>query len=289
MFIVSPVTPVTGTVTNLPRFLRISLSRKARLPIVICVPVSMTASSGRPAALTWVRINWPRKRRPITTISPGSVPDRNAGVLDLDQALVEIHHQPLFDQGVDADHAVAAEVRFPQGGKLQVAHGGRPEGQLGHLHPVDDVARGHGVEDRGRAERKLQAAGDAQADDGRIGAAVDDEIVGTAAVDQNLDGQAGFDLAGLQVFAADGERGVEEGGRKRRNVGGRVRRGAGLADLRRLGGRDVARRAGEHQPEQDNQGMARRWQSASPLADRHYPPSAVRPPRLFDGRRYGGI
>ena len=72
--------------------------------------------------------------------------------------------------------------------------------------PIDDVAVGHAVEDRRRAERKLQVARDAQADHRSVGAAVDDEAIGPAAVDQHIDAEAGVDLARLDLFAADRER-----------------------------------------------------------------------------------
>ena len=75
----------------------------------------------------------------------------------LDEALFEIHHQPLLDQSIDADHALAADVRLrASAGSCRLRTVLGPERELVDLHPVDDVARGHAVEDRRSAERKLQ-------------------------------------------------------------------------------------------------------------------------------------
>ena len=99
----------------------------------------------------------------------------------------------------------------------------------------------------------------------RIGAAVDDEIIGPASVNQDLHGQAGFDLARLHVFPADGEGGVEECRRERRHLRGRVRSRLRLADFRWLGRRlHVARRTREQQPGQQGESEATREQSVLP-------------------------
>ena len=96
---------------------------------------------------------------------PRQAPLGNAGVLDPDHALFEIHHQPLAIERVDPDHAVAADVPFLQGGKLQVGDGAWPDGQLVDLDAVDDdIVGGHGVKHARRAERQLQVARDAQSD-----------------------------------------------------------------------------------------------------------------------------
>ena len=84
-------------------------------------------------------------------------------ILDLDQMFLEIHHQPLLDERVDADEPVAAQIEFAERRKLEVLHGGRPQRQLGDLHPIDHVTRCHAVDDRRSAERQLQIMRHAQA------------------------------------------------------------------------------------------------------------------------------
>ena len=142
---------------------------------------------------------------------------------------------------------------------LEVVDGGRPEGQLGDLHPVDEVARGHAVEDRRRAERQLQVVRDAQADGRSVGAAVDHEVIGAAAVDLDVDAEPGVDLARLDVLAADGERVVElrpEAAAARPGAVG----GAGRGLLIRGGSPADARRspAGQHQAKREEQDTAAR-------------------------------
>ena len=85
----------------------------------------------------------------------------------------------------------------------------RPERQLGDLHPVDEVAGGHAVDDRRLAERQFEVVRDAQADGRSVGAAVDHEVIGAAAVDLDIDAEAGVDLARLHVLSADCESVVE--------------------------------------------------------------------------------
>ena len=89
-----------------------------------------------------------------------SGPDRDLGyprVFDFDQVLLEIHHQPLLDKGVDADEPVAAQIQLPQRRDLEVSDGGRPERQLSDFHPVDEVAGGHAVDDRRLAEWQFRS------------------------------------------------------------------------------------------------------------------------------------
>ena len=107
---------------------------------------------------------------------------------------------------------------------LEIVDRARAEGQRGDLDPIDDVAVGHAVEDHRRAERQLQVAGDAQADRRSIGAAVDHEMIGSAAVDLDLHRHPGFDLARIDVVAADRELVVDRRRRQRRH--GRMGRAA---------------------------------------------------------------
>ena len=90
------------------------------------------------------------------------------------------------------------------------------------------------------------------------------KLIGPAAVDQHLDGQARFDLAGFDVLPADVERRVVIGRRQRQHVRRRVGRGLRLSDLGRLGGRDADRYGREHQPECDDQSAARLRQRLLP-------------------------
>ena len=71
---------------------------------------------------------------------------RAARILDLYRAILEIHHQPLADQSVDADHSVAAQILLVECRHLKLADGARTEAQCLDLHPVDDVAVGHVVQ-----------------------------------------------------------------------------------------------------------------------------------------------
>src|SRR4029079_17874506 len=143
---------------------------------------------------------------------------RNERVLDTHLVRLELQHQPLLAEGVDADQAVAPDIAFAQRRKLEIRDPAGADDELGDLDAVDDVAGGHAVEDHRRSERKLEVAGDALADHGGVGAAVDDEAIGAAAVDVDVDVEPGIDLARLEVGAADRERVVELGG----GGGGRV-------------------------------------------------------------------
>ena len=192
--------------------------------MVISVPVSITASSDRPAAWTSVRISWPRWRRAMTTISPGCA---SSGMRASSTLMKRFSKSIISRCSTSASMPIMPSPPRSDSRSAEAADCGRcrPERQLGDLDAVDDMAGGHGVEDRGRTERKLQPPSDAQADDGRVGAAVDDEIIGPLPVDEHLDGQARLDLARLQVLAVDGKRRVEIGGRQRRHVGRRIRGG----------------------------------------------------------------
>ena len=236
------MTPVAWTVQKRVPWRPSSLSRSARLPIVTSDPVSITASSATFPAWTSVRISWPRMRRAVTTISPGHGLDRLARILDPHLVRFEVHHQPLLGQRVDPDQPVAADVAFAQRRKLEVGDGARADGEARDLDPIDHVARRRGVEDRRRRHRQLEVMGDAQADDRRVGAAVDDKAIGAAAVDLHVDVEPGADLARLQIAAADRERAVELRRRKGRDVGLRRRRRTRFPDLRGLGRGEHARR-----------------------------------------------
>ena len=188
--------------------------------------------------------------------------------------LLEIHHQALLDERIDPDHAVTADVRVPQGRKLEVADGVRSDGELADLHAVDDVAVGHAVQDHGRSERQFQALREAQADDRSVGAAIDDEFVRAASIDEHVDAKTRVDLARLHVLSADGERRVELRRRQRRHVGRTGRSGLGLADLGWVRGRDgMAGRRQEHQTEREDQNAARprQWVLSSSGTSAHYP------------------
>jgi len=190
-------------------------------------------------------------------------------ILDLDEVLFEIHQQPLLVERVDPDQAFAAKIDFAQGREHEVADRGRPDGQRIDLHPVDDVARRRGVQDRGGAERKLEIVRNPQADGRGVGAAVDDEVIGPAAVHQHVDVEPRVGLARLDVRAADVERRVDHRWGQRRDVGrdcgGRRRR---LADHGRDGRRPgIAGDARHQQPERQDQGSATHGHSASPQPD----------------------
>ena len=88
------------------------------MPIVISDPVSMTASSDSRDALHLGQDQ-------LAVLAPGDDDDvarvvfgRLGGVLDLDQALVEIEHQAVLGERVDADQPVAPDIRFPERRKL---------------------------------------------------------------------------------------------------------------------------------------------------------------------------
>jgi hypothetical protein len=180
------------------------------LPIEISVPVSIT---GLDLGQDQLPAPAPRRDHDFTVEHLR----RQPRVLDLDHALLEIHHQPLFDQRVDPDHAFAAQVAFQQRGDLQIPDSALSERQLVDHDAIDAAAGGHAVQHGRRAGRQLQVARDPLADDRSVGAAVDQEAVGAAAIDLHLDGHARVGFAGVDVLSANGQRIVDLRRRKRRH------------------------------------------------------------------------
>src|SRR5215218_9595847 len=111
------------------------------------------------------------------------MPLRHARVLDPDQALLEVHHQPLSGECVDANQPIAAHMHFLQGWKLQVLDAAEAQVELSDFYAVHSVAGRHPVENRGWGERELQRFGDTKPDDRCVGAAVDNELVRPSTID----------------------------------------------------------------------------------------------------------
>ena len=89
---------------------------------------------------------------------------------------------------------------------------------LGPVLVLDvEHALGHAVEDGRRTERQLQVALYAQADHRRIGAAVDQEAIGPAAIHPHFDAHPRFDFARVDVVSANREIIVDHRGWKRRH------------------------------------------------------------------------
>ena len=186
--------------------------------MVISDPVSMTASSAQARRLDLGQDQ-------LAALAPGGdhdVAGRDLHRLRASSTLIRCFSKSIISR-CWTSASMPSRPSPPRSdsrsaGSFEVADGARSEGQLVDLHAVDEVAAGHAVEDRRRAQRQLQVARDAQADRRGIGAAVDDEVVGPAAVHLHVDAEARFDLARFDVVAADGERWSNIGRRQRRNV-----------------------------------------------------------------------
>ena len=128
------------------------------------------------------------------------------------EPLLEIHHQPLPDERIDP--IIPSPPRSSrEGGDFEVADRARAERELATWTRSTMLRSVMLLRIDRRAERQLQVAGDAQADRGGVGAAVDDEMIGAAAVYLHFDRHPRFDLARVDVVAADRERLVDHGGR----------------------------------------------------------------------------
>ena len=111
---VTPVTPITGMVTNLSRLSADQLVAKSKI-------ADRDLRSGIDHRVERQAGGADLGQNQLAAPAPSGHDDfavepfrRQSRVFDLDHARFEIHHQALLDERVDADHALAAEVQFPQ-------------------------------------------------------------------------------------------------------------------------------------------------------------------------------
>ena len=135
-------------------------------------------------------------------------------VLDRDDALFEIHHQPLFDERVDAEKAVGAQIRVLEHGKFEIPDLALAKFQFGYEDAIDHAGIGDAVQRHRGSRRQPQRMRGAHAKRRGVGAAVDDEMERPAAIDIHRDRHSRFHLAGGDIVAADRERVVDHRGRQ---------------------------------------------------------------------------
>ncbi len=148
-------------------------------------------------------------------------------ILDSDQPLFEVHHQPLIGECVDTEHAVPAQIALLKHRQFEIGNTDRTQPQFVDQHARNTAAAGHAVYRHRRTGWQFQCCRNPPADHRTVSSAIDNEAVWSGAVDLDRDGHSARHLARVYILAADRQRIVDDRRRQRRHGCGRHTDGFG--------------------------------------------------------------
>ncbi len=138
-----------------------------------------------------------------------------ARVLDGDRLLVEIEHQPLVDERVDADDPLPAEEAFGQCRRGDVGDDAGADLERVEMDGADPARPRHALQLDRAARRQGELFGERLPDHGAVGPGVDEEAERPLPVDADKDEHPRLDLLGGERIARHLERIVDH---RRRNL-----------------------------------------------------------------------